>query len=105
MKELAWDVGVGLRMDLSFFVIRFDVGFALYDPAFDEGERWIFNKINNDNYKVYKQPRGKEVGLYNFSLKDFVVVLFISSSSVSSGFLSSDSFFLSKNHENIYIFL
>lgn len=72
MRELAWDVGVGLRMDLSFFVIRFDVGFALYDPAFDVGDRWTFNKINNDNYKIYKQPKGKEVGLYNFSFKDFM---------------------------------
>ncbi len=72
MKELAWDVGFGLRMDLNFFVVRFDVGIALYDPAFEEGNRWTFNKINNDAELIYKQPRGKELGWYKFQFRDFV---------------------------------
>jgi outer membrane protein assembly factor BamA len=74
MKELAWDVGVGVRMDLNFFVIRFDVGYQLYDPAFPEGERWTFNKINNSDYKIYKDPKSKDLPLnyYNFSFKDFI---------------------------------
>ncbi|MEZ5026826.1 MAG: BamA/TamA family outer membrane protein [Chitinophagales bacterium] len=77
MKELAWDVGVGLRMDLNFFVIRFDVGYALYDPAFTEGDRWTFNKINNNDYKIYKDPRDTRnhtypLGFYKFSFKDFL---------------------------------
>jgi outer membrane protein insertion porin family len=71
-RELAWDAGFGLRMDLNFFVVRFDVAFALYDPAFDAGDRWTFNKINNEDYKVYKQPRNQELGLYNFGFRDFV---------------------------------
>lgn len=71
-KELAWDVGVGLRMDLTFFVMRFDVGYALYDPAFSVGDRWTFNKINNDNYKLYKQPKKQDLGFYPFSVKDFL---------------------------------
>jgi outer membrane protein assembly factor BamA len=71
-KELAWDVGMGLRMDLSFFVMRFDVGFALYDPAFPEGDRWIFNKVDNEAYKLYKQPKNKDLGFYKFDFKDFV---------------------------------
>ena len=72
MKELAWDVGFGLRMDLNFFVVRFDVGIALYDPAFEQGNRWTFNKINNDAELIYKQPRGKELGWYKFQFRDFV---------------------------------
>lgn len=72
MQELAWDVGVGLRMDLNFFVVRFDVGYALYDPAFPKGDRWTFNKINNEDYTIYKQPRNKELGLYKISVKDFM---------------------------------
>ena len=75
MKELAWDAGIGLRMDLNFFVVRFDVGLALYDPSFPVGDRWTFNKINNENYK-FKTSRkvdGNQVtGLYKFTLKDFV---------------------------------
>ncbi|MFN8295844.1 MAG: BamA/TamA family outer membrane protein [Chitinophagales bacterium] len=72
MQELAWDVGVGLRMDLSFFVVRFDVGYALYDPAFPKGDRWTFNKINNDKYEVLKQPRNQPLGNYKLSVKDFM---------------------------------
>ncbi|MFM2283374.1 MAG: hypothetical protein RL222_878 [Bacteroidota bacterium] len=72
MKELAWDVGFGLRMDLNFFVVRFDVGIALYDPAFEEGNRWTFNKINNEDALIYKQPKGKELGWYKFQFRDFV---------------------------------
>lgn len=72
MQELAWDVGLGLRMDLNFFVVRFDVGYALYDPAFPKGDRWTFNKINNEEYKLYKQPRNKKLDLYKFSVKDFL---------------------------------
>jgi hypothetical protein len=61
-------------MDLNFFVIRFDVGYQLYDPAFPEGERWTFNKINNSDYKIYKDPKSKDLPLnyYNFSFKDFI---------------------------------
>ena len=62
-------------MDLNFFVVRFDVGLALYDPSFPVGDRWTFNKINNENYK-FKTSRkvdGNQVtGLYKFTLKDFV---------------------------------
>jgi len=74
MKELAWDIGVGLRMDLNFFVLRFDVGYALYDPAFPAGNRWTFNKINNENFKIYKDPKSKDLplGKYKFSVRDFL---------------------------------
>ena len=74
IKELAWDVGAGLRMDLSFFVVRFDVGFKIYDPAFPEGKRWVFDKINNDDYLIKKDPRSKDLPLgdYKFSFQDFI---------------------------------
>ncbi len=74
IKELAWDVGVGLRMDLNFFVVRFDVGYQLYDPAFPEGNRWTFDKINNPDFLIKKDPRSKDLPLgdYKFSFKDFL---------------------------------
>ena len=75
MKELAWDAGIGLRMDLNFFVVRFDVGLALYDPSFPAGNRWTFDKINNEDYKFFTSRKvdGNQVtGLYKFTLKDFV---------------------------------
>ena len=35
-KHLAWDVGAGLRLDISFAVIRLDIGFKTYNPATSE---------------------------------------------------------------------
>lgn len=76
IKELAWDVGFGLRMDLNFFVVRLDVGVALYDPAFPEGNRWTFNKINNDEFPILKTPKGKSLGLYKISPGDLIGINF-----------------------------
>ena len=44
-KELAVGTGFGLRADISFFVIRFDVGMPLRKPALPEKERWVYNNI------------------------------------------------------------
>jgi len=40
-ENLALGSGFGLRYDLSFFVIRFDLGFKTYNPAFESGKRWM----------------------------------------------------------------
>ena len=40
-KTLAADWGTGLRVDLSFIVLRLDVGFKIHDPAREEGHRWV----------------------------------------------------------------
>jgi outer membrane protein assembly factor BamA len=48
-KEIALGTGVGLRMDFSFFIIRFDFGLKLHNPALPEGERWIGIKKFGDN--------------------------------------------------------
>lgn len=45
-KEIAVGTGLGLRMDLSFFVIRLDVAFPLRKPYLPEGERWVFDRID-----------------------------------------------------------
>ena len=41
LKELALGTGFGLRYDLSFFVIRFDLGFKTYNPANEIDKRWF----------------------------------------------------------------
>ncbi len=33
-KQIAWSYGVGIRLDLSFFVFRVDLGVKLYDPSY-----------------------------------------------------------------------
>ena len=40
-KTLAADWGTGIRVDLSFIVLRLDIGFRLHDPAREEGARWV----------------------------------------------------------------
>ncbi len=42
IPQLAISSGVGLRMDLDFFILRLDVGFPIFDPAFADGARWVF---------------------------------------------------------------
>ncbi len=56
-KEIALGTGAGLRMDFSFFVLRFDLGIPIYDPGLAPGQRiplkgiqifnanWIKNNI------------------------------------------------------------
>ena len=45
LKEIALGSGFGLRYDLSFFVIRFDLGFKTYNPANEINRRW-FHEYN-----------------------------------------------------------
>lgn len=40
-KEIALDIGAGLRFDFNFFLIRIDLGIPIYDPNKLEGERVI----------------------------------------------------------------
>src|SRR5699024_4468861 len=42
LSELAVGSGIGFRYDFDFFVIRLDLGFKTYDPAFDK-KKWFEN--------------------------------------------------------------
>ena len=48
LKDIALGSGFGLRYDLSFFVIRFDLGFKTYNPANESNRRW-FREYNFSN--------------------------------------------------------
>ena len=41
-------LGTGIRLDLDFFVIRFDIGVPFFNPALPNQSRWIFQ--SRDNY-------------------------------------------------------
>jgi len=43
-KELAIDVGLGVRLDFNFFLMRVDFAIPLYDPANPVNERWVFKE-------------------------------------------------------------
>ena len=40
-KDLAVGSGFGLRYDLTFLVVRFDLGFKTYDPANETDKKWF----------------------------------------------------------------
>jgi len=48
-NEIAVGAGIGLRIDVSFFVLRFDLATPLRKPWLEENHRWVTNQINFGN--------------------------------------------------------
>ncbi len=46
INQVAVSAGVGLRLDLSYFLIRLDLATPLRKPWLPDGERWVTNQIN-----------------------------------------------------------
>jgi outer membrane protein insertion porin family len=46
LDQIAVGSGFGLRVDLNFFVLRFDVGIPLRKPYLPENQRWVIDKID-----------------------------------------------------------
>lgn len=45
ISELAVDAGAGLRLDLSFLILRLDLGFPIRKPYLPKGDRWVINDV------------------------------------------------------------
>lgn len=45
-RQIAIGTGIGLRIDLSYFLIRFDLATPLRKPYQTEGSEWVINQIN-----------------------------------------------------------
>ncbi len=48
-NELAMGVGVGIRIDLSFFIMRFDSATPIRKPWLPENNRWVAQQIDFAN--------------------------------------------------------
>ena len=46
LSQFAVGTGIGLRIDVKFFVLRADVSFPLRKPYITTGSKWVFNDIN-----------------------------------------------------------
>ena len=45
-KELAADIGMGLRADIQFFVLRLDLGLPIRKPWLPEDQRWVLPDVD-----------------------------------------------------------
>lgn len=43
--QIAVGTGAGLRLDLSFLIVRLDLAFPIRKPVVNEGFQWVFDKI------------------------------------------------------------
>jgi len=48
-NELAVGAGIGLRIDISFFVLRFDFAMPLRKPWLEKNNRWVLDQISFGN--------------------------------------------------------
>ena len=45
-KELGIGSGFGLRLDLTYLIIRLDLAYKIHDPSYPLGDRWQFDNFN-----------------------------------------------------------
>jgi len=63
-RELGLGTGFGLRFNFSFLILRFDVGMKVYDPAREEGDRFVLNHVKFFNpFGVNKEPVIYNIGI------------------------------------------
>ncbi len=55
LKEMAVGTGLGLRIDVNYFVIRFDFSMPIRKPFLPEGKRWVFHDIDLGSAEWRKQ--------------------------------------------------
>lgn len=76
-KEIAVGTGFGLRFDFTFLILRFDVGMKVYDPAREENDRFVLDKVRffkpyatqreDGTYTNFREPVIYNVGIgYSF---------------------------------------
>ncbi len=55
IKQIAIGAGVGIRIDLSYFLVRFDLATPLRKPYKTNGSEWVINQINFGSSEWRKQ--------------------------------------------------
>jgi len=64
LPEIGVGTGFGLRFDFSFLLLRLDVGIKAWDPAREEGDRFVLDNLRF--YKPYSKDR--EPVIYNVGI-------------------------------------
>lgn len=50
--DIAIGTGLGVRLDYTFFIFRFDVGLKLKDPFYTANEGWVIERFSDRNFKA-----------------------------------------------------
>ncbi len=52
-KQIALDAGIGIRLDVSFLLLRFDIAYAMRNPyPNDSGSHWNFGNLQANNIRL-----------------------------------------------------
>ncbi len=77
-QSTAMGIGTGLRLDLTFFILRFDAAFKFKDPQFSGSDQWVLVNHFNELFKAgdfkrnYSNANGES---YNFMQLNFGIGL------------------------------
>ncbi len=64
-SDMAIGTGVGIRLDYTFFLFRFDVGLKLKDPVYAAGEDWVIERFSD---KAFKEANNYSFVNYTFGI-------------------------------------
>ncbi|MBQ0155753.1 MAG: BamA/TamA family outer membrane protein [Bacteroidales bacterium] len=68
-KQIALAGGAGLRLDFSYFLIRFDLGMKIHDPSrIDDGSEWRINHHRCDESKCPVRMNWKDDFAFHFAV-------------------------------------
>lgn len=62
-KELAVDIGVGLRLDFNFLVFRVDYAIPIYDPSRQSHGAWINNEWFKNSLRPFYWANGIKIAI------------------------------------------
>lgn len=67
-REIAVNAGIGLRLDFSFFILRFDLGLPLRDPRIEANNGWRFNNYTIGNINPFNSTWRRQNMVFNLAI-------------------------------------